>query len=118
MRRTTAIIYIACLGLLAMQWSGVHAHANEHGFHGAVQGIHDHHHDHGDEHDGDVDVRVVDFGLSASKVLFLFAIGLPLLLVSPARSDVPPQWVTPQPLRRRARWRPPLRAPPHADTIV
>jgi hypothetical protein len=123
MRRTTAaILFIACLGLLAAQWSGVHAHVDSAGFQGAVTGMHDHHHgsdDGDDDHEGDVDVRVMDYGLSTSKILvFLFAIGIPLFLLPPTRGAVLPHWTTPLPLRRRARWRPPLRGPPRSHVIA
>jgi len=125
MRRSTAAILSAtCLGLLATQWTGLHAHINAQGFHGAAQVMQHHHHDDGngdsaDDHDGDIDVRVVDYGLGASKLLvFLFATALPLFLVLPARTNLLQQGIDRFPLRRRVRWGPPLRGPPPAFVIA
>jgi hypothetical protein len=122
MRRIpAAMFYAACLALLAAQWSGMHAHIDDHGFHGTVQGMHGHHHhgphadDGDDDHGGDVDVRIVDYGLSVSKLMvFVVALGLTLFLLPPSSGNVLPPFVTPLVLRRRARWRPPLRGPPLA----
>jgi hypothetical protein len=120
MRRSfVALLLISCCAFIGTQLSGVHAHSDDHGFDGAVQTTHDHHHDHGDEHDGDVDVQVLDLGITAAKaVFFLFTIGLTLLLLSPVRGPVRFEYEIRLPLRRRLRWRPPLRAPPRSISIV
>jgi hypothetical protein len=120
MRRIpTAILYAVCLALLAVQWSGMHGHVDQHGFHGTVQGTHDHHHDGHDsdggdgDHGDDTDIRIVDYGLSASKLpVFILALGLALFLRPPSRGPVIFTTITPLVLRRRARGRPPLRGPP------
>jgi hypothetical protein len=114
-RATVAWLFAACLALVGAQLSGVHAHIDEHGhgFDGAVQTTLDHHHDHGDDHDGDVDVDVVDLGLAAAKAVFLIlAVALTLFLLSPERGYARIEYDIRLPLRRRLRWRPPLRAPP------
>ena len=121
MQRTAAALFlIACLALLGAQLSGVHAHVDSHGgFDGVVQSTHENHHDDGDDHDGDIDVDVVDLSISAAKVVFLlFAVSLTLFLLSPARSPVRVEHEIRLPLRRRLRWRPPLRAPPHSISIA
>jgi hypothetical protein len=118
-RTTTAALLIACVALIGTQLSGVHAHVDAHGFDGALQSAHEHHHDHGDDHDGDVDVQVLDLGLSTAKAVFLlFAVSLTLFLLPPSRGHVPIEYETRQPLRRRLRWRPPLRAPPRSISIA
>jgi hypothetical protein len=120
-RTTVSWLLIACFALVGAQLSGVHAHvdAQGQGFDGAVQTTHDHHHDHGDDHDGDIDVNVVDLGLSAAKAVFLIlAVSLTLFLLSPERGHVRIEYDVRLPLRRRMRWRPPLRAPPRSISIV
>jgi hypothetical protein len=117
-RTTAALLLIACLALVGTQLSGVHAHLDAHGFDGAVQTSHGHHHDDGDDHNGDVDVQVVDFGISAAKAVFLlFAIALTVFLLPPSRGHARFEHETPQPTRRRLRWRPPLRGPPLSISI-
>jgi hypothetical protein len=120
MRRTTvAAALIACVALIGAQLSGVHVHVDAHGFDGAVQSTLEHHHDDGDDHHGDVDVQVLDLGLSAAKAVFLlFAVSLTLFLLPPSRSPVLVEYAIQLPLRRRLRWRPPLRAPPHSISIA
>lgn len=120
MRRSpVAWLLIACCAFIGTQLSGVHAHLDDHGFDGAVQSTHDHHHDHGEEHDGDVDVQVLDLGITAAKAVFLlFAVALTLFLLSPAREPVRFEYEIRLPLRRRLRWRPPLRAPPSTISVA
>ena len=122
MQRISAVLLlIACCALLGTQLSGVHAHVDDHGFDRAVQSTHDHrhHHDHGDEHDGDVDVQVFDLGMTVAKAVFvLFATGLTLFVLSPIRGPVRLEYEIRLPLRRRLRWRPPLRAPPFSISIA
>jgi hypothetical protein len=118
-RTSVALLLIACCAFIGTQLSGVHAHVDDHGFDGAVQSTHDQHHDHGDEHDGDVDVQVLDLGMTAAKAVFLlFAMGLTLFLLSPVHGPVRFEYEIRLPLRRRLRWRPPLRAPPRAISTV
>ena len=118
-RNTAAILLSALVALLGAQLSGVHAHLDSHGFDGAVQSTHDHHHDDGDENHGAVDVQVLDLGIATAKAVFLlFAICLTLLLLPPSRGQLPPAYEIRLPLRRRARWRPPLRGPPHSISIA
>src|SRR5262245_41512195 len=118
MHRTTAAwLFIACVALIGTQLIGAHAHMDAHGFDGTVQTTHDHHHDDGDDHD--VDVDVVDPGISAAKVVFLlFAVSLAFFLPAPARGQVRFEYNIRLPLRRRLRWRPPLRAPPPSISIA
>jgi hypothetical protein len=115
MKRTTgAELLVACATLVGAQWSGAHAHVDSHGFDGAVQSTHEHHH-----HDGDLDVQVVDLGISAAKAVFLvFAISLTLFLLPATRGPLLFEHATRLPLRRRLRWRPPLRAPPRSTSIA
>jgi hypothetical protein len=116
---SVALLLIACCAFIGTQLTGVHAHVDDHGFDGAVQSAHDHHHDHGDEHDGDVDVQVLDLGITAAKAVFLlFAVCLTLFLLSPVRGPVRFEYEIRLPLRRRLRWRPPLRAPPFSISIA
>lgn len=118
-RVSVALLLIAICALIGAQLSGVHAHLDDHGFEGAVQSTHDHHHDHGDEHDGDLDVQVLDLGISAAKAVFLvFALGVTLFLLAPNRSPVTFEYEIRVPLRRRLRWRPPLRAPPFSISVA
>ena len=106
-------LLIACLALIGAQLSGAHAQVDEHGFAGSVQTTHDHHHDQGDDHDGAVDVDVVDLGIAAAKAVFLLlAVNVTMFLLPPARGVVYLEHEIRLPLRRRLRWRPPLRAPP------
>jgi hypothetical protein len=118
-RSSVGLLLIACCAFIGTQLSGVHAHVDDHGFDGAVQSTHDHHHDHGDEHDGDVDVQVLDLGITAAKAVFLlFAVSPTLFLLSPVRGPVRFDYEIRLPLRRRLRWRPPLRAPPFSISIA
>jgi hypothetical protein len=114
MRRAAgSLLAIGWLALLGAQLTGAHGHLDEHGFDGGVQSTHEHHHDDGDDHDGDVDLHVVDFGLGTSKVIFLLAVvGITLFLLTPTRSLAPFALEILIPLSRRQRWRPPLRGPP------
>jgi hypothetical protein len=123
-RLTTTLVCAAALALLAAEWSGMHTHVGAGGFHGAAQGMHDHHHGHEDDtgsgmpdHDDELDMRVVDYGLSASKILvFVAALGVALFLLPPSRGGAPITFVPPLTQHRRTRWRPPLRGPPLVRT--
>jgi hypothetical protein len=123
---TVAILLAACLGLLGAQWSGVHTHVNADGF-GELHGMYGHHHhqhggdddgDHADSHDDDVDVTVVDYGLATKLFLLFLAFALPLTLTALFSRSVRPHLVVVPLRRRRARWRPPSRAPPYAFSNV
>jgi hypothetical protein len=118
MQRTTGLLLLACVALIGTQLSGVHAHVDSHGFDGAVQSTLEHHHDDGEDHDDNVDVQVVDLGMSAAKAVFLLlAVSLSLFLLPPARGHVPLEYRSRLPLGRRLRWRPPLRGPPRSISI-
>ncbi len=118
-RNPAAILVIALVALLGAQLSGIHAHADSHGFEGAVQSTHEHHHDDGDEHKGEVDVQVVDLGIFTAKAVFLlFAVVITQLLLPPSRGQLPSAYEVRLPLRRRMRWRPPLRGPPHSISFA
>lgn len=119
-RLTTTLLATAALALLAAEWSGMHTHVGAGGFHGAAQGMHGHHHHHDHDtgsrtpdHDDELDMRVVDYGLSVSKVLvFVAAFGFALFVLPPSRGHAPSTFVPLLTGHRRARWRPPLRGPP------
>jgi len=118
-RTTVAVLFMACLALIGAQLSGLHAHVDSDGFDSPVQSTHERHHHDGDDHDGDIDIQVVDLGVSAAKAVFLlFAVSLTLLLLPPARGPAPVGHETRLPMRRRLRWRPPLRAPPRSISIA
>jgi hypothetical protein len=118
-RISVTLLFVACFALVATQWVGVHAHVGDQGFDGAVQSTHDHHHGQGGEHDGDVDVQVLDLSTNAAKVVFLlFAFVLTFFLIPPVRGPVRFEYEIRLPLRRRMRWRPPLRAPPSSISIA
>jgi hypothetical protein len=117
MQRTTVfVLLLACAALVGLQLSGAHAHVDSHGFDGAVQSTHDHHNE--DSHDGEADVQVGDLGIGAAKAVFLlFAVSLALFLLPPSSGHVPLRYELRIPLRRRLRWRPPLRGPPRSVSV-
>jgi hypothetical protein len=118
MQRTTVLLLLACAALVGAQLSGVHAHLDAHGFDGDVQSTLEHHHDDGDDHEGDVDVQVVDLGMGVAKaVCLLLAVTLSLFMLPLARGEAPPEYKSRLPLGRRLRWRPPLRGPPRSISI-
>jgi hypothetical protein len=55
---------------------------------------------------------------AANAVFMLFALGLTLFLLAPVRGAVRFEYEIRSPLRRRLRWRPPLRAPPFPISIA
>ena len=141
-RLSTSITFVATLSLLALQLSGVHMHVDENGYvgvpevaHSHSQGVHhhddvnstvrtssradehppvhssDHPHDH--DYDGSKDVSLVELSGGASKMalaLIGLAFMLPILLQQ--CGGFIPNLLLPVQSGRRARWRPPLRAPP------
>ncbi len=128
----------ACLSLFALQMSGLHMHVDDHGYAGTPQGTHihsqvknvyavdahlDHHgddkviagHNHAGDHDfeGDKDLSVVDLLFGTSKIpIFLVWLGLCLFSIIRSGDKFSSKFSYHRPTGRRARWRPPLRAPP------
>ena len=108
----TALAFLACLGLLAVQLSGLHMHLNAHGYAGVPVGTHvhhidGHHHDAGvafghiddeqhrqlrgpsdhdgdtnGDHDGDQDISVVQLAGGVGKLILLFVCMLLGLVVT------------------------------------
>jgi hypothetical protein len=108
------IIAFAGVAMLAMQMSGLHLHAGDQGDDAALHGAHVHDVDSdGHDHSADVDVSLTDFGIVWTKVLSVLLavfIALPAVVWILHTLWPPPALLTS--LRRRSRWRPPLRAPP------
>ena len=125
---------IACVSLLAVQLGGLHMHVDADGNVGGVKGVdlhapllHSHggythvhlpgtpHHEHpGDpEHAGDNDISVIEMRSGKSKLTdFTFNLHLTLAIHRVLVEQVRPIISEPQPITRKSRWRPPLRAPP------
>ena len=109
-----SIVAFAGVAMLLMQMSGLHLHAGDHGDDAALHGAHVHDvepggHDHG----ADVDVSLIDFGIVWSKLMpVLMAILPTVLAVTWILHTLRPPPAPLMSLRRRSRWRPPLRAPP------
>jgi hypothetical protein len=109
-----SIVAFAGFAMLSMQMSGLHLHAGDHGDDAALHGAHVHDVDpSGHDHTADVDVPLIDFGIVWSKIMPVLMAILPtaLAIVWVLHTLWPPS-TTLIPLRRRSRWRPPLRAPP------
>ena len=109
-----AIIAFAGVAMLSMQTSGLHLHAGDHGDDAALHGAHVHDvGPDGHDHTADVDVSLVDFAIVWSKIMPVLLAILPtaLAIVWVLHALWPPP-IPLTPLRRRSRWRPPLRAPP------
>ncbi|HNP35401.1 MAG TPA: hypothetical protein PKK10_06075 [Woeseiaceae bacterium] len=108
------IVVLAVVALLLMQFSGLHLHAGDLGDGAALHGTHVHDvGSDGHDHTADVDVSLIDFGIVWSKIMPVLMAILPvaLAIVWVLHTLWPPP-TTLIPLRRRSRWRPPLRAPP------
>ena len=121
----------ACLSLLALRLSGVHMHADAHGYIGSPEAsfTHSHgQHDHGssqahggaghaDDHDHDDarDVSLLDHALGVFKLpMAILALVLLFAIVTiPGRLPIV-EFAYPVLSGRYTRWRPPLRAPPQA----
>jgi len=125
---------LACMSLLAVQLGGLHMHVDADGNFGSVKGVdlhvpllHSHggythvhlpgtpHHEHpGDpEHAGDNDISVIEMRSGKSKLTdFTFNLHLTLAIHRVLVEQVRPIISEPQPITRKSRWRPPLRAPP------
>ena len=109
-----SIVAFAGVAMLLMQMSGLHLHAGDHGDDAALHGAHVHDvGSDGHDHTADVDVSLIDFGIVWSKIMPVLMVILPtaLAIVWVLHTLWPPP-TTLIPLRRRSRWRPPLRAPP------
>ena len=132
-----SLIYAACLGLLFLQLSGVHVHADDSGYIGVPEtpfthshGHHSHkdahhddpldagHEDHGDigqsgDYDAARDVSLLDLALSLFKLpLAILALVLLFALLPGIKAYVSFHFVYRVLSGRHTRWRPPLRAPP------
>ena len=132
------VLLTACASLLAVQLGGLHMHVDADGNVGGPQGVHLHTqglHSHGDdthvhrpdavehehsgdgEHAGDSDISVTEMSAGKWK---LPDVNLNLhngLLIGRVQADqVRPAHSEPRPAIRKSRWRPPLRAPPHASS--
>ena len=121
-QKGNSLAIMACIGLVAMQLSGVHMHLDADGYVGALEGAH--HHSHGEHHEhhqqpGDTDyedtqdVSVLELSGGASKVV-LAILGLSFLLpfVLRDRASGRPVLAVRRLGAGQSRWRPPLRAPP------
>lgn len=130
----TPVLAFVCLGLLATQLTGLHMHADGHGYVGVPVGTHvhrtaahadealgiphetdaDHDHHRGDAtHEGDRDVSVIELGAALAKIsVFVIPAALGFVVVSGSglRLHIPVFAARPKP--RHEHWRPPLRAPP------
>ena len=128
-KRLTSLAIIACLGLLSVQLSGVHVHADEDGYIGVPETPFSHsrvHHDHHDAHHADEggsgtigdggearDVSLLDIALSLFKLsLALLALVLLFALFPSIKAHISFAFVYRVLSGRHTRWRPPLRAPP------
>ena len=126
MRRTkSAIGATAWLSLLMLQLSGLHAHANEHGYIGVPESANSHtHSQHLNDSDHNGDYHVHDYEDVRDVSLFELASGtfkLPLAILTliflfsffpRIRTFVRTNLAYPVLSGRHTRWRPPLRAPP------
>jgi hypothetical protein len=114
---STALAVIVCCSLVLLQLSGLHVHVNVDADGPATHGAHIHGADSdGHDHGGDKDVAIVELGAGASKLLvFLVALLVALVVLPPTAGRLASHSTLPLPAGRRARWRPPLRAPPVAS---
>ena len=109
-----SIVAFAGVAMLLMQFSGLHLHAGDHVDDAALHGAHVHDvGPDGHDHTADVDVSLIDYGIVWSKIMPVLMAILPtaLAIVWVLHTLWPPP-IPLIPLRRRSRWRPPLRAPP------
>lgn len=109
-----SIVAFAGIAMLCLQMSGLHVHANAHDEASGLHGTHVHDLDSdGHDHSADVDVSVFDPGIVWSKLMPALVLAIAIIL--PVVWTLQTVWPPPLrmlSLRRRARWRPPLRAPP------
>ena len=108
------IVALAGVAMLLMQLSGMHLHAGDHDNDAALHGTHVHDVDPArHDHSADVDVSIIAFGIVWAKVMpVLLAVFVTSLAVVWLVHILWPPPVRLMSLRRRSRWRPPLRAPP------
>ncbi|MGK0473113.1 MAG: hypothetical protein ACJAR0_003605 [Candidatus Azotimanducaceae bacterium] len=121
-----SIVIIASLCLLAMQLSGMHYHVDENGKGAGVHSAHQHqvdsehhqgHHQLSSVHDhkAEIDVSLPEqlSSIWAKLIPAIMACALAIIIVSKALHRPILSFLrTPARVRRRSRWRPPLRAPP------
>jgi hypothetical protein len=107
------LLFIVFLSLLAMQAIGLHLHVNSEGL-GGLHGSHIHEAaPDAHKHDKDSDVSLIEIGIVWGK-FFTFLIPFVIVLLAAATCGRY-LWIPdagPRHMRRRSRWRPPLRAPP------
>ena len=122
MRPTNVTILITiCVSLLFIQFNGLHQHLDINDSDAAIHGTHVHGvtpdshgvspdtHDHSEE----VDASFFELGVGWSKIMpFLIMLVLSVLVISMTACSVIFSYCHFLSLRRRSRWRPPLRAPP------
>jgi hypothetical protein len=112
--RSLSLVLLAGVALLSMQMAGIHLHAGEPSGDVGAHGAHMHNVEtDGHDHSNAVDVTVVDLGTVWSKLMPVLLTAFPTILaiVWLLHTLWPPP-IALIPLRRRSRWRPPLRAPP------
>ena len=111
---TSALLIIVCVSLLSIQFSGLHQHMSTQEFNGEAHGTHLHDLDpDGHDHDTGADVSFFELGTTWLKIMpFVIPLGLVLLIIGRTvqLARFPPCQLLQ--LRKRSRWRPPLRAPP------
>ena len=108
------LVAFAGIAMLSMQMAGLHLHAGYHGDAVALHGAYAHDVEPGGhDHSADVDVSLLGFGIVWSNLLPVLLTVFPtiLIIVWVLHTLWPPATFL-IPLRRRSRWRPPLRAPP------
>lgn len=112
--RPLFLLVLAGVAMLSMQMTGLHLHASEPGSNTGLHGSHVHDVDSdGHDHRADVDVSLIDFGIVWSKIMpVLLAVFVTLPAIVWILHALWPPPAPLMPLRRRSRWRPPLRAPP------
>jgi len=112
--RSLFLVVLTGVAMLSMQLAGLHLHAGEPGADVGVHGTHLHEVDaDGHDHSKAVDVTLVDLGIVWSKLMPVLLTAFPTILA--VVWTLHTLWPPPAPLtslRRRSRWRPPLRAPP------
>ncbi len=115
MHRAPAIVAaVICVALLSVQLSGLHMHINLQGDDGEPHTTHVHESDpDGDDHSDDIEVSVFELGSAWAKVMvFIMPVAVVLLGITWLVQAPWPFLVQRLTLKRSARWRPPLRAPP------
>jgi len=110
----TFVVALACCAIVSMQMAGLHQHADASQNDMGVHSKHLHAVDvDGHDHGAAIDVTLLDLGMLWSKHLPGLMMMLPvmltlagmILILCPSSGSI-------LALRRRPRWRPPLRAPP------